>query len=370
MRDIRQLADAIANAFTARDNRADARRQAADRSRPPKQVVVPYTHEGKDTDFTLWRLNFTRMAATQQWNDTTARQMCAYAMRGRAQKSVQRIPVVPNPYSRTLEDLLNQYEERLLPPAQMQASANLFENARQAPKEDLITWHNRVFDLYARAYPRAPYIDHTRLIRVFTKGLRSTRIRDAVVRANVNHYDHALAEALNEESVVYYDQAQVHTVNTIQGECPDDVQDPSINVLDKSQMKCHRCGKPGHFKQECRVKLDKPAKQKKPFLKKFLKKKDSKGKPKTGKEDRKKKVQFRKKMINTIAALYEDSDSDSSSSGSSEERDEDGQNETGIHALGHETDTQDGPDQQQGPEGDGDQGETEAEDDHDPNDCF
>jgi len=161
-----------------------------------------------------------------------------------------------------VNDVLQMYELKFLPPAASKMARVRFNQARQEGKEDLLSYHGRMRALWMRAYP-GPNQPEAMLIERFIRGIQRQVIRTAVDRANPADYDAALAAAQHEKSV--QDQEQYHTTGHMPGlktNLGADAMDIGALTLEEQekpgdinavtpQTQCYNCKGYGHIQSKC-----------------------------------------------------------------------------------------------------------------------
>jgi hypothetical protein len=242
---------------------------------------------GEKEDWLSFRTGFLNVVRFQRYEQAESKWAAKSCMQGAALLAITDINHEDD--RETLEELLARYEAKFLPPAASALARTHFEAAKQGQKESILAFHGRISTLFARAYPGLNAGDL--LIRAFTTGLKTLRLREFVQRASPATWDAALQAALAEQAIVESNRSLV----------PEDSMD--INALDPRKIKCHFCLKMGHVQAECHQKL-KEAREKK-------EEKGKKGVPSKKKmpftpSDEKKKAIYKKLLQEIVAAGDED----------------------------------------------------------------
>ena len=187
----------------------------------------------------------------------TAKRILATCMMKEASTSTQDIehldPAV------TLIQMLDRYEERFLPAANLALAQTKFEQAQQLHQEAIMTFHGRLRALYLRAYPLAIGHGDAQLVRKFATSLRNPKVREEVMRSRPATYAAALTAAQNEVSVQATAKITVGLgmdLNRSGKGKPhrqeeEEKTDLSSLGAEVSALICWNCDQPGHRSSQC-----------------------------------------------------------------------------------------------------------------------
>ena len=219
--------------------------------RAPKHLpTLRYSSENED--WAVFRANFEQIRAFYGYPNEAACRALASCMRKDAARAVADIPVVsPDPDNViTIENLLNEYEERFLPAASSAAAQSKYEMARMQPNESILAWHGRARDLFGRAYPLQDASSSPNLIRRFAIGLRHQSVKNHVLINNPISYHYALTLAQNAYSVIESGAILSHGPVTRAAPVARSQEEPmEIGAISDP---CYKCGKFGHWAKFCR----------------------------------------------------------------------------------------------------------------------
>lgn len=205
-------------------------------------------------DWLSFRRQFSFAVLLANYNDAQAKAGLFLCMTGPAQLTVQDEDHMDP--GRDINQLLDIYEEKFMPPAASAMAMNKFEQAMQQPRESILQFHGRVRQLYARAYPNNVGMEILP-IRVFSQGLSRQLVKAAVLRKNPTTMAAALEAAQQEQSVI--EQMNPQAADGRGGFVVVQKQD-GINAMDPNSIdamragdKCWNCGKTGHPARDCRA---------------------------------------------------------------------------------------------------------------------
>lgn len=182
----------------------------AQNAQPIQQVgSLPHSSLYSDPisdDFTLWLRRFQFLATLRNYNEDQCKSLLAASVSGSASYLVQDLD--PNHFD-TYAEMVEAYRERFLPAANLDTARSQLEQAKQNPGENVLFFHARVRSLHTRAYPGV--VEHEMKIRIFKQGIFHREVKNAVIRAQPQTYNDALAAAQIEEEIVnmYLPQTQV-----------------------------------------------------------------------------------------------------------------------------------------------------------------
>ena len=302
-----------------------------------------YSHTAKE-DWTVFRWQFETVVGVNQYDDLNARMALSSVMDGAAALVTMDINRVGG--NLTLQQLMNRYEERFLPPAASQLAMMRFDAAYQAPKESEVRWHARLRAIYMRAYPNAVGgADVPQLIRKFVIGLKNAKIREQTLRNGPATYALALDSALGEKAVVEVQQVMQGGLQGGMGlranrDVIDDEEPMDLSSLLAAlkDIQCFGCGLQGHVKRNCPHRDRWPAYEKEKernarATSRFRKRdeKDKKPPPRWGA----KRQQRRQDVVAALSELLGNHDDDDD-----EEEDQGGDRPVGPPPLQEETDSE------------------------------
>jgi hypothetical protein len=213
-------------------------------NRQPRMPMI--TFEGKESDdWITFRRAFENIAALHGYHEDFGRRALQTCMRGVAILAVGQINHAA--HGETMEDVLNHYEAKFMPPATSAMAKTLFEGAAQQSKEPVLQFHGRLHALWARAYP-AWLNQEDMLIRRFAQGLRKQRVREHVLRTNPLTYAAALQAAQAEYAILDAHLGGFGQNGVIPGGAAS-VEPMEIGAM--ADIQCHTCKKYGHMARTC-----------------------------------------------------------------------------------------------------------------------
>lgn len=156
-----------------------------------------------------WRVSVESARRGNQWNFWQT----LMAVRGHLTESAmavaRNLPLPEREDEATTEEdynaYMNELERKFIPEGATALAHTRFEQARQEAKEGLLQWYTRVQWYYQQAFPdvhQPNAEDERRMVRRFTKGMRSQAIMVQLLRANPATMAAALTVAQNESSVM------------------------------------------------------------------------------------------------------------------------------------------------------------------------
>ena len=262
------LADALTGIFLGRAGHGAAPGGVHGGAAPVAQGLVPapvlggaagfhrvkalprFSFEGKaDEDWLSFRDMFRNYARFGGYTDAEAKSALNLCMRGTAQRAVSAID--PTDATLTLDAMLRLYEAKFLPASASAMAKSQYEEARQGPKEPILTYHGRLQTLLLRAYPRMNN-DEPIVVNKFMTGLFSKPVRLQVLRRDPQTYDDALQAAQAEQAVLDQGRVNPMTDMTSAGDGRGQARTMEINAMDVATAICHNCQKVGHLQRDCR----------------------------------------------------------------------------------------------------------------------
>ena len=173
--------------------------RGADNNRPTS-VKIPVLSSVDSSEFKIFRQNFELVAQLNGWDAKRSKVACKASLTGEAALLLHDIDIGAD--TRTLEQFLNLYENRLIAPAASAAAEVEFDHAKQLPAENVLTFHSRCRRLFLRAYPNTlpDALNGSRsLIRKFISGLMSVETQRYVYRQSPETFNNALELAQADE---------------------------------------------------------------------------------------------------------------------------------------------------------------------------
>ena len=219
------------------------------RGPPPRPSNLTFTNLPGE-DWITFRKKFETLAETQRYDLQDSKNMLSMCMQGQAYITASRLD--HRDANVTLQQLLNAYEAKFLPPSASAMAIQRYEQAVQGAHEDILDWHGRLDGLWARAYPAIPA--GALLIRKFINGLRIKNVKQFVLRADPQTYDLALDQAQKEQCIQDqtafgpgYNPAH-HQVAVGHGNRGEPMEIGAIG----EQKRCFTCNLFGHEKKDCK----------------------------------------------------------------------------------------------------------------------
>jgi hypothetical protein len=222
----------------------------------PRNPRMPnLSFEGKDVDdWMSFRAAFINTCNFNQYSDQQAKYALLGCMRGSAFLTVANVNHEDVNFN--IVDVLDDYEARFLPPAASDMARTRYETATQGVKESVLEWHGRLRMLHTRAYGNEG--NENQLIRAFSHGLRSRKVKENLLRAQAQTYDHALNVAQTEQAVQdsmnYIPGSVPNFATTIAGQKPrrkDGSEPMEIGAIGDGRKQCHICHQFGHIAKDC-----------------------------------------------------------------------------------------------------------------------
>lgn len=203
--------------------------------------------ETSATAWVTWRGHFETVFAINNWQELRGCQEIKAAMTGAAALLVADIPL-PDPPA--VDEMLDDYALRFMPPAAGQVARTEFHALQQKPEETIAMYHGRGRELFLRAYPGQHAEGSVLLIQQFALGLADSEVARFVLDRNPETY----ADASNLAMVKYSTELalrmrkgggrnNLHSINS--------VGQASGEGRARSQGPCWWCNAPGHIKADC-----------------------------------------------------------------------------------------------------------------------
>jgi len=213
------------------------------------KALPRFCFEGKvDEDWLSFRDMFRNYARFGGYTEAEAKSALNLCMRGTAQRAVSAIDPL-NP-ALSYDNMVLQYEAKFLPASASALARTQYEEARQGPKEPILTYHGRLQTLLLRAHPDLT-VDATVFVRKFITGLYSKPVRTQVLRMDPQTYTAALNAAQAEHAVLEQGKVNPMTDVTSAGDGRGPYQSMDINAIDIATAVCHNCQKVGHLQRDC-----------------------------------------------------------------------------------------------------------------------
>jgi len=229
---------------------------AADAPRNPRMPNLSF--EGKDNDdWMSFRAAFINACNFNRYTDQQAKFALLGCMRGSAFLTVANID--HQYFGNHYVDLLDEYELKFLPPAASDLARTRYETATQGAKESVLEWHGRLRMLHTRAYGNEG--NESQLIRAFSHGLRSRKVKENLLRAQPRTYDDALNVAQTEQAVQdsmnFIPGSVPSFATTIAGQKPrrkDGAEPMDIGAIGATGRRlCHTCHADDHLAKDCKL---------------------------------------------------------------------------------------------------------------------
>ena len=241
----------------------DPRGANGDAPGPPRNPRMPgLAYEGREQDdWVSFRQAFVNAALFNAYSPQQAKWALKGCMKGAAFLSIQGLDHVDD--NITVDNLMDSYEAKFVPPAASDLASTRFETAAQGPKEGILQWHGRLQMLFVRAYGGGGDALGVRiLVRSFARGLRHKRVREHVLRTQPETYEGALNAAQTEQAVLdagnYIPGASPEFATNIAGQQPrggahhHGGEPMEIGAIgNNGKIQCHNCHLFGHIAREC-----------------------------------------------------------------------------------------------------------------------
>jgi hypothetical protein len=166
-------------------------------------AALPRQHKKVDTfatadsiEWPTWRTHFEEVAIINGWGDERCRREIKASMKGIAARTTAEITIA----GKTMEQLLDAYQNKFVPPAAGQLARLTFVGSRQLENEDAQSFHSRLREQFARAYPGQAPEENLFLIGQFCRNLIDQAIVRHCLIENPLTYQDALAHAQRVEA--------------------------------------------------------------------------------------------------------------------------------------------------------------------------
>ena len=199
-------------------------------------------------DFTEWRFHFEAKATDKNWDATKVATELKYCIQDEAFRFTRGLDLS----SGTMKQILDRLEARFLPPTAAAATVYAFNNAKQIPGESITVFHNRLRDLFQRAYPdRAANCEtDSQLKRQFIHGLSDPVIVRYVLDSKPTEYSNACSSALDKEAIEASIQDIFKTKPSLNAITPGGRGRGGPNGQGRGRS-CWDCGDAGHVRSDC-----------------------------------------------------------------------------------------------------------------------
>lgn len=244
-----------------------------------KKRLTPFS-SAIGADWAVWRRNFQTIARINDWDQPRQKRELASSLEGLAAKTAADVMFEEPPLAagaaqadidaraareaaRTIDMVLDECEEKFLPPSESELAVAAFEDTAQASDESVMQWHARLRELHGRAYPGQD-VNNRVLINRFALGLRDLQVREWTWKQRPATYAAALQHANNEtasKAILGLAAGKpkgsqgIHAISAPKGRTGKGKSAGAGN--------CFFCERPGHFKAECRARMQWLAQQEK-----------------------------------------------------------------------------------------------------------
>jgi hypothetical protein len=234
----------------------------------PRMPQLTFRNELNE-DWLMFRGAFENYARYNEYDDLQGKRALLHCMKDKALLTAMQLK--HEDCTTTMEQMIEMYQEKFLPPAASDRARSLFDNARAGPREEPLSWSNRLHVLHHRAYPNKEAETDEQLIRKYARGFPQRRLKDHIQRMEALTYSDALKYALKEWALMedheYVGGPYVEKGRVGRGEPME---------VGSLQPRCAYCNLYGHYESSCKKKSQsatarsatvKPAAGIKPMLK-------------------------------------------------------------------------------------------------------
>ena len=199
-------------------------------------------------DFHEWRFHFEAKATDKNWDSAKAAQELKYCIQEEAFRYTRGLDLSTG----TIKQILDRLEARFLPPTAAAATVNAFNSGRQIPGESITVFHNRLRELFLRAYPdRAKNAEtDSQLIRQFVHGLSDPVVVRYILDSKPTAYSSACTSALDKEAIESSIQDIFKTKPSLNALTPGGRGRGNPNGSGRGRA-CWDCGDAGHVRSDC-----------------------------------------------------------------------------------------------------------------------
>ena len=177
---------------------------ASGQSSRPHNTKIQYFANLPGENFLAWRSQFQVIASYHRWSNHEAKQLVYTYMKGAALESVMDISLMG---PKTIGQVLDAYQDLLLPECDSQLLRAQFACVVQMPNESVQKLHARMRVLYHPAYPDKGTHNEVYLIEKFISVLNNREVQNYVRRRKLTTYAKALSIANEETSFALMDIA-------------------------------------------------------------------------------------------------------------------------------------------------------------------
>lgn len=201
-----------ANQFEQFLQRVGARGQAANNTHKANPLK-----RSEPLEWKTWRENFETIVEINGWEPARTKREIKAAMLEEAAVLTQDIAIRADDAAFTVQELLDAYEARFVPPAASALALAEFQAAKQEAAETAVKFHSRLRGLFIRAYPNqaAQANVNVDLINNFTQRLRHPDTQMFCLSQNPATFAAALTLAQQHESALIRRKASRSFISSI-----------------------------------------------------------------------------------------------------------------------------------------------------------
>ena len=242
-------------------------------------IKYPTFNQDAGEDWLSFRRNFENVAQVYGHPTSLVKKILVACMGKQACNTV--LDIQSQNYT-SFASLLDAYEERFMPTQSTAFAQTKYDNAVQQKLEPIQVYHNRLRDLFRRAFPARRDAWHTEkvLIKKFALGLRNQSAKVQIIRSECATYQDALRIAQREQGVLETlthdpsrrrgphvpsmdqgDPMEIDALNDFITEPSDSSlttnssfsfsEDGTTSVLAIRETNCKLCNQPGHYVVSC-----------------------------------------------------------------------------------------------------------------------